>query len=385
MPVPSLVPEDLTKPGAHALIVGVSRYRHLADGSDPTPVGTEFELEQLSAAARSASEFAGWLLEHYHNPGAPLRSVRVLLSPAAGEQLAPAIAARLTDVRPALLPDVEEAMQEFTDACDTHRDNVAIVYVAGHGVQVSKAGALLLLEDFGARGQPSKLRAAVDVAGKHASMRSNATARRQFWFVDACRQRPAVARKFEQLALPQAFDVPAGDADTSPLFLAATTGKAAYARPGGRTLFCEALLWALGGGAATSPEDGGIEAWHVSVTSLIQKLPPRVRTLAQAEGAEQSVDVAGRVLDAVFHEFGAAPQADLCVDLAPPEAQAAARATLKLDDEIVVDDAGDWPLKRRVDAGLYRLDVVAGAPYVPRQKVLSIKPPATAFNIKVTP
>jgi hypothetical protein len=385
MPVPSLVPEDLTTPGTHALVIGVSRYQHLADGDAPTPVGTEFDLEQLSAAARSASEFAGWLLERYRNPAAPLRSLRVLLSPAPGEQFAPAIAARTADVRSAVLKDVEEAMAQFKQAANTHRDNIAIVYVAGHGVQLSKAGAVVLLEDFGANGLPTKLRAGLDVAGLHASMRSNTSARTQFWFVDACRQRTQVARKFESLALPQQFDVPLGDADVSPLFLAATTGKPAYARPSKRTLFGESLLWALDGGAATSPEENGVDAWHVSVTSLIQKLPMRVRTLAQAENAEQSVDIAGRVLEAVFHEFDGAPQADLQVDLAPPEAQPKARATLKLDDEVVVDDLAEWPLKRRVEAGLYLLDVATDAPYVPRQKVLNIKPPSISTRITVTP
>src|SRR5687768_4799364 len=97
MPIPSLVPEDLTAPGTHALIIGVSRYRHLADGAEPTPTAADFELEQLSAAARSASEFAAWLLDDvkgYHNPAAPVRSLRVLLSPQPAEQLSPQIAVR---------------------------------------------------------------------------------------------------------------------------------------------------------------------------------------------------------------------------------------------------------------------------------------------------
>lgn len=385
MPVPSLVPEDLTTPGTHALVIGVSRYRHLADGASPTPVGEEFELEQLSAAARSASEFAAWLLEHYRNPAAPLRSLRVLLSPSPGEQLAPAIAAHSAKVRAAAVKDVEEAVFRFKQAANTHRDNVAIVYVAGHGVQLSKVGAVVLLEDFGDKRLPTKLRAGLDVAGMHASMRSDTIARTQFWFVDCCRQRTQVARKFESLALPQQFDVAHGDVDVSPLFLAATTGKPAYARPGGRTLFGEALLWALDGGAAASPEENVVDTWHVSVTSLIRMLPERVHSLAQAENAEQSVDTAGRIGEAVIHEFEVPPQADLQVDLAPPEAQPKARATLKLDDDVVVDDLSEWPLKRRVDAGLYRLDVATDAPYVPRQRVLNIKPPSTSTSVTVTP
>jgi hypothetical protein len=389
MPIPSLVPQDLTAPGTHALVIGVSRYKHLADGEAPTQTATDFDLEQLSAAARSASEVAAWLLDDvggYRKPAAPLRSLRVLLSPQPAEQLAPTIAARAADVREASIANVEEAMEEFTKAANTHRDNVAIVYVAGHGVQLTKTGAVLLVDDFGAKGAPTpKLRNALDVAGMHASMRGNACARTQFWFVDACRQKTAVARKFEQLGLPQTFDIPAGEVDSSPLFLASITGKPAYARPNGRTLFCEALLWALGGGAVASPEDGGLDAWHVSVATLLKALPARVSALAQAEGAEQFVDVAGRPLEAVFHEYKTPPDSDLRVELAPPEAKTKARATLKFDDQILVDALAEWPLERRVAAGLYRLDIVSDPPFLRREKILNIKPPSHATSINVTP
>lgn len=388
MPIPSLVPEDLTKPGTHALVIGVSRYRHLVDGVAPTPTAAEFELEQLTAAARSASEFAAWLLDDvngYHKPAAPPRSLRVLLSPQPGELIAPTIAARAADVRAATLANVEEAVEEFVQAANTHRDNVAIVYIAGHGVQISSAGAIVLLEDFGAKPAPTpKLRAALDVAGLHRSMTSNTSARTQFWFVDACRQRPAIARKFDELGLPQTFDMPLGEVDASPLFLASITGKAAYARPNGRTLFYEALMWALDGGAVESPEDG-IEAWHVSVTSLTEKLRNRVSALAQAAGAVQSVGLAGLPLNAVFHELRATPQVDLRMELAPPEANLKARATLQLDDDVVLEAVANWPIEKRVLAGLYRLDVAADPPFVARKTALNIKPPSTTANVKVTP
>lgn len=48
--MPSLIPEDLASPGAHALVIGVSRYLHFADGSDLTGNGGDIDMEQLSAA-----------------------------------------------------------------------------------------------------------------------------------------------------------------------------------------------------------------------------------------------------------------------------------------------------------------------------------------------
>jgi hypothetical protein len=75
----------------------------------------------------------------------------------------------------------------------------------------------------------------------------------------------------------------------------------------------------------------------------------------------------------------------LRVELAPPEAKTKARATLKFDDQILVDALAEWPLERRVAAGLYRLDIVSDPPFLRREKILNIKPPSHATSIKVTP
>ena len=147
--MPSLIPQDLTGPRTHALVIGVSRYLHFADGSEPTADGTSFQMEQLSAAARSASEFAAWLLKVYRCTRAPLGSLRVLLSPSKGEQIAADIAAlQAAGDSSATLANVRTALKEFRDACDSNVDNIAIVYAAGHGVQLTKHGAILLLTDF---------------------------------------------------------------------------------------------------------------------------------------------------------------------------------------------------------------------------------------------
>src|SRR4030042_794816 len=168
--MPSLIPEDLTQPGTHALIIGVSAYLHFEDGPAPTPTGIEFEMEQLSAAARSASEFAAWLLKDYKCDRAPLRSLRVLLSPSAGEVIHPDIAARLNGDFSATLANVRTALAEFRNACNTNTDNVGIVYIAGHGVQLTKHGAIVLLHDFGANAFLFKLEGAIDMAGGHAAL-----------------------------------------------------------------------------------------------------------------------------------------------------------------------------------------------------------------------
>ena len=105
-------------------------------------------LEQLTSAANSASEFAAWVLQEYRCQRAPLRSLRVLLSPSKGEAVHPAIAALLPNNHAATIANVTAAIGEFKKAADRYSDNLLLVYIAGHGVQLTKTGAIVLLEDF---------------------------------------------------------------------------------------------------------------------------------------------------------------------------------------------------------------------------------------------
>lgn len=384
MAMASLITEDITVAGTHALVIGVSRYPHFDDGTEPTAAGTDTGMEQLSAAARSASEFAAWLMNDYGNANAPLRSLRVFLSPSPGETVHPDIAALVSTGNEATLDNVRSGLLEFKAACDAHADNVLVVYVVGHGVQLTKNGAIVLLSDCGAPDQTTLLERAIDMAGIHAAMNHPGTAKTQFWFVDACRQRPRVARRFERLEGALKLDVPNGDTECSPLFLAATTGTEAFARVDGVTLFNEALMWALRGGVAVGPPHGTDGAWHVPVTGLIRALPDRVRELALAEGAEQSVEIAGKVHEAVLHEYPSAPLVALTVNLLPGDAGDHCTGTLKLDASIVVRDViSEWPLKDSFEAGLYLLNVKADAPFADKDRIIRVNPPATDENVSV--
>ena len=382
--MPSLIPEDLTQPGTHALVIGVSKYLHFEDGIVPTPTGEEFKMEQLSAAARSASEFAAWLKNDYKCDRAPLRSLRVLLSPSDGEQIQPDIAAFLSGNFSATINNVKTELVAFKTASDAHTDNVIIVYVAGHGVQLTKHGAIVLLHDFGDNAHLAKLEGAIDMAGVHAGMNHPGTAKTQFWFVDACRQKPSIARRFEALEGALKLDVPNGDTEASPMFLAASTGKEAFARVNGVTLFNEALMWALRGGAAAGPEDDGVDNWHVPVTELIKRLPDRVKALAEAENVEQSVDIAGKINEAIFHEYADIPSVDLRVELLPNEAKPISKGTLKQNaSEVIVEDFNDWPMQEQVEAGLYLLSIQADAPFVSKDEILRLEPPTKSTSVNV--
>jgi hypothetical protein len=382
--MPSLIQEDLSLPGTHALVIGVSEYLHFEDGKDPQPTGEEFKMEQLSAAARSASEFAAWLINEYRCERAPLRSLRVLLSPSDGEQIHPDIMALLSGDFSATINNVKNELTAFKNVCDTYIDNIIIVYVAGHGVQLTKHGAIVLLHDFGDNSHLAKLEGAIDMAGVHAGMNHPRTAKTQFWFVDACRQKPSIARRFETLEGALKLDIPNGDTEVSPMFLAAGTGKTAFARVNGVTLFNEALMWALQGGVAVGPEDGGIDNWHVSVTELIKRLPDRVKALAEAEKVEQTVDIAGKIHEAIFHEYASVPSVDLRVELLPNEAKLISKGTLKQNaSKVIVEGYCDWPMYERVEAGLYLLSIQADAPFVSKDEIMQLIPPTKFAEVNV--
>ena len=78
----------------HAFVVGVSHYPFL-DGPQMTDQGEQLGLANLNSAARSASELTAWLLNEYRCPEAPLKDVRMLLSPVDGEALNADVLARM--------------------------------------------------------------------------------------------------------------------------------------------------------------------------------------------------------------------------------------------------------------------------------------------------
>lgn len=377
--MPSLIPEDTSVPGIHALVIGVSRYPHISDGEAPTPSGQAFDIGQLTSAARSASEFACWLLRHQRLPGLTLKSLRVLLSPSDGEQVNPTIAALLPAEHAATTDAVLEALGGFKAACDSHRENVAIVYVAGHGVQLSKHGATLLLEDFGRPGQLNLLDCSLDMTGVHAGMNHDNTAQTQFWFVDACRQRPEIARRFEALSGGLTLDQPRGTTHASLLYLATTTENLAYGVPGGVSLFYKALSWALEDAGAAEGADTAQSTWRITANGLNRALPAKVKEIAATYEAEQHVDITGKINEVEFHRYEATPQTDLRLVLRNSLAAAGATGTLLSNNgtQPVLTNCATWPIEQRVLAGLYLMKVNAGASHSESSSLFLAMPPRT--------
>ncbi len=373
-------------PRTHALVIGVSHYPFLC-GATASDAGGHYGLTDLSSAARSASEIAAWLLNEYRNPGAPLATVRVLLSPADGETMADGVVERLTAPYAATRDAVERELLAFQASCSQRRDDVAFVYVAGHGIQLTKRGAIVLLEDFGDPGRVD-LYGAIDMVSCHDGMDGTAYAANQFWFVDACRQLPAIARQFEELdSGVLGLKVPPGETESSPLYLASTSRDVAFADVGGTTLFSQAMLEGLRGAAAVGPEDKLSLGWHVPAGRLGDVVKEIVDKLAAANGKEQSVQPYGWPGRGVVHQFEAPPDVHVVLTLDPPEAGSKTKVSLLFgadEAQAKVDRAADWPLVRTLPAGPYLIRVETEAPYGSvSPELVPVMPLEFTYKVKV--
>ncbi len=386
MPVASVVPERLDAPGTHALVIGVSVYRHVLDAARQSVRGRDFAIEPLDSAARTAHRVASWLLARdYDAPLPPLASLRVLLSPQPGEIDTAAQDPRLANAPAATRANVREALRDFRKACESHRDNHAIVYVIGHGAQITKHGALLLLEDFASDDHDNLLDGALDVVDVHQALQNAAAARQQCWFVDVCRQHVDVDRALERLIGGIRLDKKPGNVEASPLFLAAMSDTQAFALRDGHSLLCDALIWALDDAAAARGPRTGLGQWHVPFGSLYEVLPQRVRELALSHGVEQFVEVGGVANPGVFHVYRDHPQVAVSIVVEPAAAQPLARLDLSDSRRRPVFSSTQWPATTRVRAGLYTIEVTATTRYLPYWLLVDFAPPRCEHHVVLEP
>jgi hypothetical protein len=384
----ALVKDDTNREqdALHALVIGVSAYPYV-DGPKQTRTGSDSGLSSLTAAARSASEVAAWLLEEYRNPDVPLGSLHVLLSPAKREKVHPTVKALLgTKGAPATIDAVRADLREFRQRCKADPAGTAFVYIAGHGVQVTSRDAIVLLEDFAHSdydGEP--LFPAIDVVGEQMGMRGDAYSQRQVWFVDACRTDvDEGGLDFDDFSPPSVPSKPPGDVTTSPVFLASAPRTLAFAQTNKTTLFSQALLSGLRG-AACGPREDDAADWAVTVFGLGSYLPQEVARLAAEEDEVQKVDQTGRFLDTTIHRFENPPEVELTVALDPAGTAKAVGALLDADDRPVKSGIKAWPYTKTVKAGSYRVEVAVDGDAATRGPRFVARPLATAKSVTVGP
>jgi hypothetical protein len=381
------------KPGLHALVAGVSAYPHLPEGKGATAPDS-FGMQQLSSTALSAYKMYRWLKEWQNRLCIPLATCRLLLSPSEDE------VAQLNGlaVAPCTQNNFRTAANEWRKDASSHKENVTFFYFAGHGVQRSKADQVLLMEDFG-DGIGGALDKAVATSNLYYGMvpaetRLN-TALTHLYFIDACRVSPPRFKNFEQMTVPDVFNVAWGGTDErqAPIFYAAVPGSKAYALKGEQTLFSKALLTCLTGGAGELKEqEDGQERWRVSLLSLSEKLGKYIRMQNQELNSEQDFRVHGiGEKDVIIHYLDQPPLVDIVFEVDPLEALPFTRVE-------VLDDAGQpipglpmpldpHPYHYSLPAGYYSISARIQPPQLPfvdrPGRTRPVEPPGRKWPVRV--
>lgn len=268
----------------HALVIGVNDYPHLPGGrlAGPQPAPLDFGLRQLTSPVVSAVAVVEWLLTRHRNPTAPLGSIELLLSPAAYTP-SPEAAARLQNLaqlagtaEEATFANIKRAAGRWYPRVNADRDNVALFYFCGHGLEASDR--YLLASDFGA----SPADAFDNVVNFTASANSmdRWQAKTQCFFLDACRDGPDELK--EQAAKgpvgqPLFGALPGSILDRDAIvYHAAAPGSSALGEPGGQSYFTKALLGCLDGMGARAMRGGAAPVDHASLGLGLKELIDRV-------------------------------------------------------------------------------------------------------------
>jgi hypothetical protein len=169
------------QPSVHALIIGVGGYAHLpGNGALKVKIHKQVgRLQPLISPPRSALEFAEWLKNSTDWPQ-PLGTIDLLISPEPSDSgfTLPG------NVLQATISNIRQAFSDWLERCDRDRDNVAVFYFCGHGME--KADHYLLAEDFGANPNDPWLGSFAFNQTREAFHKCKA--KTQCFFVDACRQ-----------------------------------------------------------------------------------------------------------------------------------------------------------------------------------------------------
>ena len=260
-------------PATHVLIVGVGAYR-----------SPRFKTA-LTTTTVSARALADWFVEPgpagFGNPACPLGSVALLLSePVAGDGEARSAYAGGRVPR-ADLAATKAALRAWVERINSHKDNLAILYVASHGESFLGRTAFLL-EDYGI--DPLDATAGMSEVEQLAGALENAVPIRQLLLFDCCRV-PTDMR----LPLTGGFGTPLvnlsqrlddhGERRKQCRIAATGLGDVAIGRTDRTTHFMEALITALRGVASEQTATG----WLVHPAGLVDKID-RLMSLQRRAG-----------------------------------------------------------------------------------------------------
>lgn len=364
--------------GLHALIIGVSDYTFLPGPNQfPQPGVDTLGLTKVNIPATGAFRVAQWLKDKYWHPTTKVKTIRLLLSASPSELKQPDFPelAKVSAVQPrAKTAEVWQALQDWQNDCAGNPDDIAMLYVAGHGIQWgSKDDAIVLLEDFSK--DQLFLNQTIDIGRTLKGMSGDNMPQTQFYFVDACRITPDEYRKYEDAGTPLRLrsKFTGDDLRSAPIYYAACPQTAAKGHRGKGTYFAEALIDCLNVYARQGPNKSSTfpvvrDYWHVSVSSLLTTLQDRITEVARTDGEKQDVMMGGIVRPAVFCATESPPDVTVVVDVNPDSAAQVAFAELWSSNRStrIKERSPCWPrhLKlEKVPVGIYLLELFADPPY----------------------
>jgi len=285
-------PETKRTAGVHAIIIGVSDYPYLADGSAPPAdrAPDNGGLRQLEVCAKTAAKIFDWLSTSGEVAGAPLATCRLLLAPRSDEraevdQLTGGTygSADFAAVRAAIEAWGDDIMAGGTEA----DPNVAFFFFSGHGTEYMASPALLCRDILNPKSAVASHKAVAFYSLCQAVKTLGID--RALLFIDACRDVPAVARTLsivgEDILKPLSYSVKAHEAL---LCLQSTkTGGSAYQVAGDpATIFGQAVLEGLNGPPPSyQPYDTTDVPWKLVFKNLESYVKQQVRELLKTKAA----------------------------------------------------------------------------------------------------
>jgi hypothetical protein len=390
------------KPGMHAFITGISEYPNLPKPGEPL-TASGLGMRRLSSTALTAYLIFDWLLsaDSSNSLSVPLATCRLLLSPNENELNRAGALRTAPPMRDMNVPRCEKtnfstAVRAWRADAIKRRDDATFFYFAGHGIQTAGIQALIL-EGFGGEQEPLGTHL-VDTLSLRAGMAPFANlrgdppptfprpdiARTQFYFVDACRNRPSRMPTLQQLRVNSVFDVEEPDiADDrrAPIFYAALPEGVAQAAPEQQTLFSLALLQCFSGDAARPPDetDPGKSKYYISSQSLNEGLKRPLDAVNKERGGRQTWMTDGVGEDVVLCYLPAPPSVPISIVVDPETALGQTSVKVKdLNTAMEVccfkQPPDAHPFTRSLPAGPYQLSPVNDAAAAPREMTIFVEP-----------
>ena len=317
------------EPGVHAILIGVGSYPYMRPDHPLGQFAPEAGLEDLESPLQSIEALAAWLSTDLDVPDTPLRSLRVLGS-------SPTRTSPLS-VGTTTFQNIQREIRAWFDDVDTHEGNLAIFYFVGHGLAAGAKQALLA-EDFGSdRHAPFERSLDPD---QFASAVRKAKAQRQLFLIDSCSREVPLGRDFESVN-PRPIIQAEKHANLSRVkqsFLRASAfGTRAFGRRTGPSLFMDAFLQAMRGGAAVRMGGGH---WMVQTDMLRTVLSRLIEQSPDGQG--QEVSFGGINLSSIlyFHKLPGEPLVPVEVTCDPEDFQRLADLHI---DAAQHCSAGAWP------------------------------------------